>query len=102
MLGKSYFISNVLDYYDLSILKNIGFYLSSDFFVIVCFFTKNPSIIVNSGTIIGKKANGIYFKASICNAPEINVPLTPHGTIELTAAPASIRARGGLHNHIWR
>lgn len=53
------------------------------------FFKLNPLIITIKITATGKKVNGIYFNASICKAPEINVPLTPHGTIELTAAPAS-------------
>ena len=50
-------------------------------------------MIVKIGTVIGKNEYGIYLNGLICKVPEIKTPLTLHGMIELTAAPASFNTR---------
>ena len=50
-------------------------------------------MIVRIVTRNGKNAQGMKFNGLICKVLAMNTPETLHGTIALTAAPASLRIR---------
>ena len=78
-------LSSYIDYAAVAVLCAAAAFLGT--------FRNIPVITARMVTRNGKKVQGMNFSGLICRAPAMKTPETLHGTIALTAAPASFRIR---------